>query len=270
VERGLQDQLSKGLASSTALSGSEYKKWTNPIIGLRPAGDLRLLFFPFAGGGASAFSAWQSCFPASIETYSLQYPGRESRWGDATFGTLNDLVVALADELIPHVAPPFAFLGHSLGGLVAFELTRLLRQRGWTLPTHLFLAAVRPPRLQPRGQIHKFSDERFLKELRTYNGLPKEILENREFLDLLLPMIRDDFRLYEQHVSIPGEPLPVPITVLAGLQDEKARPSDMLGWSSETSAAFHTHFLPGRHFFLFDSRAEIARVLLDEIHGTVE
>src|SRR5262249_46191279 len=121
-------------AREASKGSPSFEKWTLPPLGRRRHGDLRLLLFPFAGGGASVFNACQAQFPAKIETYAVQYPGRESRWSERRFVSLRELVAAIADELMPHVAGPFAFLGHSLGGLIAFELARLLERQGRPAP----------------------------------------------------------------------------------------------------------------------------------------
>jgi surfactin synthase thioesterase subunit len=234
------------------------ERWTVPAIGSRPAGGLRLLLFPFAGGGASAFADWQSYFPDSIETYALQYPGRETRWGEPGYATRRDLITAIADDVVPYLKPPFAFLGHSLGGLVAFEVARLLEERRQKLPVHLFVAAIHPPEV-PRGtDIHRLPDAEFLAELRAYDGLPPELLDNEEFLNLLLPIIREDIRLSEEPVSDPASSVSVPITVFGGLDDHKTPPDTLMAWASQTSRSFSSHFLPGHHFFLFEQVSQIA------------
>ena len=232
--------------------------WTVPALGARATGGLRLIFFPFAGGGASAFADWQNLFPATIETYAVQFPGRETRWGEAPFATLGELVVAIVDELMPAVQPPFAFVGHSMGGVVAYEVTRLLQRRGGKPPVHLFLAATTPPHVRRETGMHLLPDDEFLQRLHTFGGLPQALLNNQEFLDLLLPIIKNDFRLYEQHVVEPGEPVRMPITVFGGLQDSEDPVPLLEAWRDLTIASFASEAFPGGHFFLFDRPAEIA------------
>lgn len=225
--------------------------------------------FPFAGGGASVFAEWQSYFPDSIETYAIQYPDRETRWGEPPYHSLPDLVAAIADELIPRLPAPFAFLGHSMGGLVAFELTRLLAQRIWKLPVHLFVAGVSPPHVPRTARIHQLPDRQFIAALCAYGGVPRAVLDHPEFLTLLLPVIRNDFRLYEEHVLLPSSVLPVPITAFGGLQDHKALPHNLHAWALHTSGSFTGHLLPGQHFFLFDSGPQVAARILSELQRSL-
>src|SRR5207247_551929 len=74
-------------------------------------------------------------------------------------------------------AAPFAFFGHSLGALVAYEVTRTLRARGRERPELLFLSAYPAPHL-PRAApaTHLLPDAELLAVLEEQAGaLPKEL-----------------------------------------------------------------------------------------------
>src|SRR5215813_9802465 len=125
---------------SQATWGTGAGKW---IQRLRDQGDcIRLLCFPHAGGGASAFEWWRTSSPSGIDVCPVQYPGRENRWGEPFAPELTDLLTALAEDLAPIWERPFAFLGHSFGALVAFELARVLIQQGHPPPVRLFLTGA--------------------------------------------------------------------------------------------------------------------------------
>src|SRR5947209_7222122 len=98
---------------------------------------LRLFCFPYAGGGASIYRAWPSAFPGSVEVCPVQFPGRETRLRERPFTRLAPLISATGVALRPYFNMPFAFFGHSMGALVAFELVRALRQEGAKGPNHL-------------------------------------------------------------------------------------------------------------------------------------
>jgi len=90
-----------------------------------PDARLRLFCFPYAGGGASVFYAWAEGSP-QMEVCPVQLPGRESRLSEPPFTRLPPLVQALASDIRTHLDKPFAFLGHSMGATIAFELAREL------------------------------------------------------------------------------------------------------------------------------------------------
>ena len=59
----------------------------------------------------------------------------------ASVTEMQPLVREIAQNLIPYLDKPFAIFGHSMGGLVSFELARLLRSDYNLTPSHLFIGA---------------------------------------------------------------------------------------------------------------------------------
>src|SRR5437868_4516107 len=84
---------------------------------------LRLFCFPYVGGGTAAFRPWVGRFGSSVEVQALQLPGRERRMTAPLVDSLPALVGAIAPAF-EDIHTPFVFFGHSMGGLVAFELMR--------------------------------------------------------------------------------------------------------------------------------------------------
>ncbi|HET8840910.1 MAG TPA: thioesterase domain-containing protein, partial [Ktedonobacteraceae bacterium] len=126
------------------------KTHSNPWLpwpSTRPQAKLRLFCFPYAGGGASMFRNWTRDLPPEIDVRPVQLPGRERRLMEDPYHHLTPLVAAVEHALLPYLLEPFAFFGHCLGALVAFELSRRLRDEHKQLPTALFVSAHRAPQL---------------------------------------------------------------------------------------------------------------------------
>jgi medium-chain acyl-[acyl-carrier-protein] hydrolase len=157
-------------------------------------------------------------------------------------------ILAVIDPLIDI---PFALFGHSMGALIAFELSRALRRSGRNMPIHLFVSAVCAPHLAHlRKPAHHLPDDEFLNVLRSLNGTPPDVLDDRGLLELFLPILRADFRLAETYRYTPQPPLPHPITVFAGLADPTT-PADCLpAWEQHTAGECSIRLLEGDHFFI--------------------
>src|SRR5262249_33598404 len=152
---------------------------------------------PFAGGGAGAFRAWPDGLPADVDVCPVHLPGREARYTEPAIDDVDALVGPLLEGLRPHFDGPFALFGHSMGGLVAFELADRLRRRG-IAPVWFFASGVRAPHRPGSGRMrHALPHDQFLTAVRELNGTPPELLENPEILDLMLPTLRSDFHLAE-------------------------------------------------------------------------
>lgn len=226
----------------------------------RPAPDaqLRLFCFPYAGGSASVYGKWPRIVSPFVEVCLVEPPGRGDRLREAPLTNMSSLIERLMDAFSTWLDKPFAFFGHSIGGVISFELAHALRAEGKPTPMHLFLSACRPPGSNEQQEFrHSLPDSEFIEELRRLGGTPPEVLENAELLNLVLPTLRADFELIEKHNSIRADPLECGITALGGLDDEEVTPEDLSRWAEATTGAFSVDMYPGDHFFIRNAGAEI-------------
>jgi medium-chain acyl-[acyl-carrier-protein] hydrolase len=170
---------------------------------------------------------------------------------ETPFTRLDSLVQNLGESLLPLLDRPFACFGHSLGGLLTFELARWLRYHRQPEPRHLWISAARAPQLPITDPpIHALPEAELVAELRRYNGTPAAVLENAELMELLLPTIRADFTLLETYRYQLQTPLTCSITALAGSQDLIVRSEEIAPWQVHTVGAFSLNVVSGGHFFV--------------------
>lgn len=95
-------------------------------------------------------------------------------------------------SLISDQSVPFEFFGHSFGCNVAFEVALALQRAKYNLPQHLWISSKGPPSAKHDFKGLK-SDEELISLLKFFGGTPKEILENKKMLEIILPPLRSDF-----------------------------------------------------------------------------
>lgn len=227
---------------------------------------VRLFCLPYAGGSAAAYRAWPELAPDSVHVYPLELPGRGGRWGETAVSRLALLVEMLADALAGHLDRPYALFGHSMGGLLAFELARTLRDRGLPQPAHLFVSGVAAPDLpRTRQPVHAASDTDVLEELRFLGGTPTEVLNDPALMELVLPTLRADFSMLETYRYQARPPLAIPMTVLGGDADHLVASEELHRWQRQTGAASRLVVLPGDHFFLHPAAPDVMTVIADAL-----
>jgi len=170
---------------------------------------------------------------------------------------LSRLIVALLSHLTPAFDRPYAFFGHSMGALIAFELARALRRTPAPGLQHLFVSAHRAPSIAGRRRYHQLDDRELRRVLRRIGGSPDAVLAHDELMDLLLPTVRADFELCETYRYAAAAPLDVPITVFAGNEDSEVSSGDLDGWRHESLTGVDIHVLEGGHFFLDEARDHV-------------
>ncbi|MGV8435487.1 thioesterase II family protein, partial [Pseudomonas aeruginosa] len=113
-----------------------------------------------AGGNGGASAAWQrrttsrasgspcnsprlSCLPADVELLAIQYPGRQERQDEPFVTDVEAMLCAIDDALLPLLDRPFALVGASLGGILAYELAAGLESRHGLRARQLFVIISR-------------------------------------------------------------------------------------------------------------------------------
>ena len=220
-------------------------------------GTLRLFCFPHAGGGATAFKGWTERLPRSVIVSPMRAPKRNN---------MADHVAALAAACAPYLGDPFAFFGHSMGAVVAFELARYLRRGNQPLPRLLVVSGARAPQFR-RGHVPRPEpgDAEFIAELRRLEGTPQEVLDNPELMRMILPALRADAAIYRSYIYAEEPPLDCPIRAYGGTQDPNVRREHLEAWSQQTTASFGLRLFPGGYFFLQTGRQAFLDALAHDL-----
>lgn len=251
--------------STTATPVDEAKLWvTCPIP--NPQAKVRLFCFPYAGAGASIFRTWSEDLPPEIEVCPIQLPGREERFGESRFNRISPLIQTLVPLLRPYLDIPFAFFGHSMGAILSFELTRELRRRNLPCPVHLFVSACRAPQIPNFDvPIHKLPEPKFIERLHSLNGTRKDVLQNPQLMELLVPILRSDIAILETFFYATEDKLSCPISVFGGTQDSEINLDKLGAWRDQTNNKFTLQMLSGNHFFLHDNREQMLQTIAEDI-----
>jgi medium-chain acyl-[acyl-carrier-protein] hydrolase len=222
--------------------------------------------FPHAAGSAAVFGRWPRLLPPEVEVWGASLPGRGNRLLEPTCERLSTLVEGMGEAIVPLLDHPFVFYGHSMGTLVSFELARWLRRRGHPQPSHLFVSSRPAPHCASRKRpLHQLPEAELLEELGRFNGTPKELLDNRELMQLLLPAIRADFAVLETYVHTPEPPFKFPITVFGSFEDRDVGPEDLSRWREHTEQNCVVRMLPGDHFFIETAQAPLLAMIRQEL-----
>lgn len=217
----------------------------------------KLFIFPHAGGSAEFYVPFAKAFASDIKRVAVRYPGRRGNHDLGSFTTIGDL----ADQVCQMITPPqdphdtITFFGHSMGGLLAFEVARRFERAGRPIAA-LFVSAVAAPGHVGYEHVPE-SDRGLLDAVSEMTGVNPEFLENEEFAASILPTLRG-LKAISKYDCPPGETLSCPISAFLGDDDEVATPEKVQPWSQRTTSDFAMKVFPGHHFYLTDHIAELA------------
>jgi medium-chain acyl-[acyl-carrier-protein] hydrolase len=199
-----------------------------------------------------------------IECIFVQAPGREARLREMPIASVLETADRLAIEIAPWLDRPYAIFGHSLGGMVAFELVRRIRAHQLPPPQRLFVSATRAPQLpNPYPALRDLPDLQLLLEVnaRYANSVPAEVLRSADLHALFVPALRADLAALETYEFRPEPPLACPISAFHGAADPTVQLPAVEAWSAHSTAPLRVRTVDGPHLYLHPSR----RLLMDAV-----
>ncbi|WP_433695090.1 thioesterase II family protein [Paraburkholderia phenoliruptrix] len=235
---------------------------------------LTLVCLAHAGGSVALYRDWSQRLPSYVQVRTLELPGHGMRRFSPPHTEWPALVEQLADELLTLIdgGAPFALFGHSMGSLVGLELMHALRERGKPGPVWFGASAtISPARRKHETHWLNCSHAEMIACLRERGGTPAELLDDADFVDFMLPLLRADFHLCGMHPAhrtariVPaGSPVmpDCPIDVFVGRNDPAtANSADVEAWAEETRGACTVHWFDGGHFFVDTAREAVLAVV---------
>jgi surfactin synthase thioesterase subunit len=210
-----------------------------------------LICFPPAGAGAGFFREWAGSLPG-IRIVPVQLPGREERFGE----TPEEDAAAIARNIATAIAAEGwdrpVLLGYSYGALLAFETALRLEADGIDIAGLVTMARA-APQTTPQPTVADLDDDAFLDYVRRLGGLPPEMDEVPEFVELMLPVMRADFRANDLYARAESERLRCPIHTLAGTTDTATANGRDTAWAARTEAKHEVTRIDGGHFFIHEN-----------------
>lgn len=232
--------------------------------------SVRVYCLPHAGGSASSCLTWTRAERTpGLSFVPVELPGRGTRFAEPLLDSMDEVVDGVLGVLGARPAQePFLLFGHSMGAQIAYETTRRLVAEGRPLPGALMVSACRPPGSPVALRLHERSDEELLQGIIDLGGTPAELLQHRELLDLLLPVMRADLGLLARYMeAVRPVALPCPVVALGGADDRRSGPEWTSGWRSVAADAFRHRAFPGGHFYLHDRPAGVIAEIATAAEG---
>ena len=223
---------------------------------------IKLFCIPHAGGSAAAYSKWQNYINPSIEICPIELAGRGKRFKEEPYNNIGEAVEDIYNIIKKDLDREYAFFGHSMGSLIAYELTHYIMQLKNKPPKHIFFSGRKAPNvIYENNSIHKLSEDNLKKKLLEFSGTPKEVLDNEHMCKVFLKILRQDFKICELYTYKNEYPkLNCNITILNGNRDD-IKINHIAFWKQHTSKACYIYFFKGGHFYIDDNMGKVASII---------
>jgi medium-chain acyl-[acyl-carrier-protein] hydrolase len=225
---------------------------------------MNLYCLPYAGGSAAIYSQWKQYLNPYIVLKPIELSGRGKRFNEAFYNHIQEAVDDVFGIIKNEIQEtPYALFGHSMGGLIAYELAQKIGNYKLPNPAHIFISGRSAPHVK-RGDERLYSlmnDIDFRQEVLDLGGTPQEFFDHPELLELFLPLLKNDFRMVETYkYNDSARPLDVDMTVLLGKQDDLTK-DHCDGWKQHTKLLCDIHYFKGGHFFLNNETKQVVQII---------
>lgn len=231
---------------------------------------IRLFCFPYAGGSSAIYRSWANALGNTVEITPVELPGRGIRFKEPFYKSIEDAVNNIYDSIRNDLDQnPYAFFGHSMGSIIAFELAHKLKDFDHPDPVHIFFSGRLPPHIESIEDKNAASlpDFEFIKYIKDIGGTPDDVFCNEGLLEVFLPILRSDFWMVHNYQFVPkSRKLDSDITVLFG-SSEGYNESEIGEWSEYSNLSCNTIQFEGGHFFIHSSVNSVLKYISDILNS---
>ena len=226
---------------------------------VRPDATARLFLFPHGGAAAASYGHWSALVPADVELLLVQLPGRHDRRAEQSFTQVAPAVAALREALDAELDDrPYAFVGHSMGAMLAYRLTVTLQRDGGPRPVLLGVSSWAPEGYRDGArELARMSDSELADTARQLGALPAAIAADPQMLSVVLPTLRADLAVFADHVD-DGATVSCPVAAYGGQSDPLLLPGAMATWATRSPDFLGVSEYPGGHFYLDEHAVGVA------------
>ncbi|MCU0287008.1 MAG: thioesterase domain-containing protein, partial [Acidobacteria bacterium] len=124
----------------------------------------KLFCLPYAGGSAAIYNKWRPYLDKRIELVPLDLAGRGRRIYDPLYDSIAEAVEDIYNMIEKQLEDvPYSFFGHSMGGIMVYELAQKIRNLQRPQPIHIFIAGRGAPDIPGEDEkiFHKLPEDQF-------------------------------------------------------------------------------------------------------------
>jgi thioesterase domain-containing protein len=206
-------------------------------------------------------------------------PVTVDQWVDVHESTIEALLAAS-----PPVGPPYRIIGYSFGGVIALELARRLRQRGYAVQYVGLIDTIKPRQIMPtslreylwfhlrwatemddrsagvqymRRRVVFYLYRRFNRVAEMARRVLRLVGVRTDLPPRIAPPVHTDPAMASIYLSFQtyrSRRVDFPVTVLTTAGSVNYTGSASLGWASWLDAGFNVVSIPGEHLAVFDDQ----------------
>lgn len=230
----------------------------------------QIICFPYLGGYSHSFRGLANSLDDEFDFWAANPPGHMG----VSSNLIEDIIPLIEyyfNGLKNIIREDYVLFGHSMGGIVAYYLAqRIIKSKRFIhKPKAIILSASAAPDKFYFEKNSELPDEELIDLIISFGGMPKELLNDSDFMHYLLPIFRADYRVLESIASRFRGRLSIPAYLLLGEKDDVDSLGSILSWRKYFIDRIKLYYVKnGTHMFIHDKTQIVAEYLkkINKIH----
>lgn len=225
---------------------------------------IKLVCIPYAGGSVYCYNRWNKYLDSSIEMVFLELKGRGKRFNEEFDDSMREVVDDLYYQMkdIIHDGN-YAIFGHSMGSIIAYELTKKIQGESDKTPLHvIYSGCISPKYKSPVTYLYNAPIEELKAYFITLGRTTEEVFNNEELSKIFIPIIRSDLKIlngykFDQNTR----KLTCNASVFWGDKDFVVDCNKIVDWQTYHIPNINFYRFSGGHFYIFDCLFQVVMTI---------
>lgn len=212
-----------------------------------------LLFLPYAGGSSYVYRDWERKLTDKYEIKPIELNGRGYKFGMNLRNEFQDILDDIYEEFKNAALETDRYIvfGHSMGAILAYYLVNMVVKKEGKNPELVVFSGQEPIHKIKKEYYHLQDDKTFTQHLDSLGGIPRELKELPEVLEIFLPILRADMKALTTREDLKKiAPINCNITVLYSEEDKSMDSTYIDEWKMYTNKECFLWRFTGNHFFI--------------------
>ena len=222
----------------------------------------QIFCFTYAGGNSSFFDVIEKDL-YGFELVKPEYSGHGSRHKEPFYKNFSELSDDMFEKIkSQYSGGEYALFGYSMGSITAVQvLEKIINDGKMPKPDRIFLAAHEP---HTKSELQNFSpdelDEWVKKRTVQFGAVPDELLNNKTFWRMYLPIYRADYSIIAKY-DFKKFNLKTDIPAVIFYSETDTPLKEMKLWEKYFTGGCEYFEFSGTHFFIAQHHEEMAKIM---------
>lgn len=202
--------------------------------------------------------------------YSIDLPGHGACMNKNLlydFDTAVGYISRMIKNIMENIDEEFCIIGHSMGGLLAYAVEHRIEHNYDLQAKKIYILASTSPNCYACRFIknpREISDVDLVSQVSKLGGIPESVLNSKELLGILIPILKADFMLLNSYQPRKKEGNEVfsDIVVMIGDSDKIITGKEIEGWKEYTFGDYKKICFKGNHFFYQQNEEIVCKELV--------